>query len=151
MTAVLTALFLGQPAGWARARLELASLHPLWGGHTVCVEGAGATRIRLVERGLSYERAFQLQLGVEPAHALLRLCVEHDLLAIDPPERAFLIPDESATELRLSCGRRSFRVLCWDHDPPGPAFNAISRALLELRGLTRDAAPVYQGPYRPEV
>lgn len=151
MAALLTALFLGDPRGWARVQLELVSLHPLWGGHTVAVDGAGAALVRLVERGLCYERAYQLQIGADRARALLRLCVEHDLLALDPPERAALLPDESSAELRLSCGRRRFSVRCWQHDPPGPAFGAVSAALLELCEQARQAAPLYEGPYRPQA
>ena len=145
----LTALFLGAPQRWPGARLALVSIHTLWGGHTVSVTGAGAVSARLIERGLTYERAYSAEIGAGPAEALLRLCVEHDLLAADPPERAFITPDEAQTELRLSSGRRSFAVRRWDRDPPCPAFDAVSGALLALLQQTAAAAPLYEGPYRP--
>jgi hypothetical protein len=145
----LTALFLGDPQRWPGAQIALVSIHTLWGGQIISVAGTGAAAVRLVERGLTYERAYSIQLGPVHGHALLRLCVEHDLLAADPPERAFLIPDETHTELRLSCGRRSFAVLRWEHDPPCPAFGAVSEALLALLPQAAAAAPLYEGPYRP--
>jgi len=142
----LTASFLGDPATWRRAQLSLSSVHGLWGGYIIVVAGIGAATVRLIDRG-QYERSYQLALGEAEAHALLRRCIEHDLLAIDPPERASLAPDEAQSIFQLTCGRRTFSLISWANDAPHAGLQAIAEALLALRQHTQNLAPVYAGPY----
>jgi hypothetical protein len=143
----LTSEFLGSPAGWGAAGLSLSSVHGLWGGYVLAVTGAGAATVRLIDPG-QRERAYATEIGAPAAHDLLRLCVTHDLLAIEPPERASLVPDEASSTFRLSRGRRAFALVSYANDPPHAGLAAIAAGLLALRGLADGRAPFYEGPYR---
>ncbi len=148
MSANLTELFLGDPAGWDACALSLSSVHTLWGGHIIAVAGGGAASLRLVERGASYERRYQLDLGRQEAHALLRLCAEHDLLAAEIPHRASLIPDETHSLLELGRDRRRFTISVWNNDQQPPGLRTVLAALLALRARADGLEPEYSGPYR---
>lgn len=143
----LTSAFLGDPATWPTIGLSLSSVHGLWGGHVLVVTGAGAATVRLIDPA-QHERAYTAAIGAPAAHDLLRRCIAHDLLAIEPPERASLIPDESTSTFRLSRGRRAFSLCSYANDPPHAGLAAISAALLALRDLANGRAPFYEGPYR---
>jgi len=143
----LTAGFLGDQSHWSSAWLRLSSVHGLWGGHILTVAGSGTATIRLIDPA-SYERRYEIGLGAEAAHALLRLCVEHDLLAIDQRERTSLIPDETQSIFQLGHGRRTFAIISWANDPPHAGLAAIGGALLALRQHTLGCEPSYAGPYR---
>jgi hypothetical protein len=142
----LTAGFLGDEATWQRARLSVSSVHGLWGGHIIAAGGDGAALIRLIDPGRR-ERRYAIEIGQPAARELLRRCVEHDLLAIDPPERASLMPDEAQSVIQLAVGRRAFTLSTWANDPPHAGLNAILAALLALRQRVQGLAPIYEGPY----
>jgi hypothetical protein len=143
----LTAGFLGELSHWSSAWLSLSSVHGLWGGYILVVAASGAATIRLIDPG-SNERRYEIDLGAEAAHVLLRLCVEHDLLAIDQPERTSLIPDETQSIFQLGHGRRTFTIVSWSNDPPHAGLAAIGGALLALRQHTMGREPSYAGPDR---
>lgn len=143
----ITSAFLGDPASWPAIGLSLSSVHGLWGGHVLAVTGAGAATVRLIDPR-QHERAYAAAIGAPAAHDLLRLCVAHDLLAIELLERASLVPDEATSIFRLSRGRRVFSLFSYANDPPQPGLATIAAALLELRDLATGRAPVYEGPYR---
>lgn len=142
----LTASFLGDEATWQRARLSHSSMHGLWGGHIISVAGDGSALIRLIDPG-QYERRYMAEIGQAAAHALLRRCIGHDLLAIDLPERANVVPDEAQSSIQLAAGRRSFSVSTWANDPRHAGLEEIVGALLALRQRTQGLAPAYEGPY----
>jgi hypothetical protein len=103
--------------------------------------------VRLIDPS-RHERRYEIEIGEAAAYALLRRCIEHDLLAIDPPERASLVPDETQSILQLTSGRRTFSLNSWANDPPHAGLLAIIEALQALRQYTQNLAPVYAGPYR---
>jgi hypothetical protein len=142
----LTASFLGDEATWRRARISASSVHGLWGGYIISVGGDGAALICLIDPG-QRERRYALAIGQPAAQGLLRRCVEHDLLAIDLPERASLVPDEAQVVIQLAAGRRGFSLTTWANDPPHAGLNDILTALLALRQQTEGLAPVYDGLY----
>lgn len=146
----LTALFLGDAAGWASAQLALHSVQPLWGGHRISVGPGAAATVRLVDPGCRAERRFRLALGPAEARVLIQAAVDHDLLAIAPPPRhRALVPDEASTTLTLSQGdRRSYRLVVWANDPPPSPAQAISAALLALLPRVQGLTPEYSGPYQ---
>lgn len=146
----LTALFLGDAAGWASAQLTLHSVQPLWGGQIIALGPGAAAVVRLVDPGCRSERRFRLGLDPAAARALLQAAVDHDLLAIAPPLRDRpLLPDEASTTLTLSQGdRRSYRLTVWANDPPPPPAQAISAALLALLPQVRGQAPEHSGAYQ---
>jgi hypothetical protein len=128
-----TARFLGDPPGWAGARIELADIHGLWGGCSVALAGDGhcvITRVRLPGAPDGTETR---NLGAAAARRLLDQCIAQDLLTIRFPPRPFIVPDEARPEIRLTnAAGEQQTVGCWANDPKDPRFEAIYAA---LRGL----------------
>jgi hypothetical protein len=136
-----TARFLGDPAGWVGARLELADIHGLWGGCDVVLAGDGHCRVTRVRLPGSRDGTFERPLGSEVARELFDLCVANDLVTIRFPPRYTIVPDEARPQINLinAAGDRQ-EIARWANDPPDPGFAAIYAALRSL-AQTIDSDP----------
>ena len=128
-----TARFLGDPSGWAGARIELADIHGLWGGCDVILAGDGRcviTRVRLPGYPDGTEAR---QVSAATVRRLLEQCIAQDFVTIHFPPRPFIVPDEACPQVTLinAAGARQ-TVARWATDPKDPRFEAIYAALLSL-------------------
>ena len=139
-----TARFLGDPSGWASARIELADIHGLWGGCDVALVGDGrcvVTRVRLPGYPDGTEAR---QVGAATARRLLELCIAHDFVTIRFPPRPFIVPDEACSQVTLiNAAEARQTVARWANDPKDPRFMAIYAA---LRALATDQSGIPAAP-----
>jgi hypothetical protein len=142
----LTALFLGDESTWDDVQFSVWSIHPLWGGYTYSVTGRGTALIGEVERGAQHQRRYELTIDPAEVRAILRLIVEHDLLATQIPHRTSFLPDEILINLSLSKDRRLFSLIVWAHDPPQPGVKAVLEAVFALKRHIEGITPAYEGP-----
>ncbi len=139
-----SARFLGDPAEWAGARLELADLHGLWGGCNVVLRGDGGCTVTRVRQPPLPDGTYEGRGAEAEAQAVLDRCIAQDLLTIRFPARSSIVPDETHTEITLinAAGARH-TVGRWANDPPDPRFTAIYTDLLRIgRGDEGTLAPI---------
>lgn len=129
-----TAEFLIHEYAWNKASLELRDVQPLFGGVTVRLPGwtGSEAYISQVEPG-GKENKYRLRLNwiTKEKQEIIRLCIEHDFLTIQPEERPG-IPDEARPSLILTNSKgESHTVAKWAGVADG-RFDAIYHALLAL-------------------
>ena len=135
----LTRLFLGAEDMWPQATLLAESIHPLWGGWSIRLPGAGDASVRAVGPGARIERHFGLPLEPAERRAVFQRIIDIDLCSVQVAERKSFIPDETSTTLTLSRDRRSFQITLWAHDAPQAGLRDLLIALQTLvtRATTR--------------
>lgn len=147
-----TAELLGDPARRGACRLLVASISAFSGGWGVFLDGEGlcitlnATLPRPGQPPGLWAREHRVELGVAKAQALLRRCVEVDLVATSLPDARPLRPDEPTVSLSL-WGPTGTR---WSLDKPlgvaHPGVDAIVAAAGRLKRPAQDATLSSEGP-----
>ena len=141
----LTQSFLGNPASWKAARLQLTSLQALWGGWVVTALGNGEAIVQHVSH-VRLERRYRFDLGQVEVTALFEACVGHDLLALPGPQRPG-VPDEIRMGLTLVNPQGEARTVTkWAGDRQ-EAFEAVMRPLFALTARTEKLEPFLTGPF----
>ena len=140
-----TEQFLGEPAEWPAAALQLQALQGLWGGRIITVSGAGQVVARLVARGM-WERRYVWQMNAAATQTLFALFIHHDFAALALPLRPG-IPDETLIQLSLTNSQGTIMTHAQWQTDSHPIFNTLSAALLKLESQTETLEPVYAGPY----
>ncbi len=139
-----TAEFLRHEASWNKASLELHDVQPLFGGVVVRLPGwtSSLAYVSRVAAGGS-ETKYKVPLNWADGEkaALIRLCVAHDFLTIQPEERMGL-PDEARPTVTLTNDKgQSHTVAKWA-GVADARFDAIYLPLLALAARTEGQRPL---------
>lgn len=144
MTQNKTAEFLNHEYSWNKASLELHDVQPLFGGVKVQLPGwthSQALVSRITPDGTETKYRLPLKWTEGEKQQLIRLCVAHDFLTIQPQERPG-IPDEARPSLTLGNSKReSHTVVKWA-GVADARFDAIYQAVLALAERTQDLQPI---------
>ncbi len=140
-----TRAFLGDESAWPDARLSLDDVQGLWGGRRIFVAGTGRALVQTISRAM-HERRFELALSAGETRALFALCVENDLLTIQPPERAG-VPDESRPQITLTNALGERHTVSKWAGVREPRFVAIYTALYALETRSQVLEPAYSGRF----
>ncbi len=139
-----TAEFLGNEYSWNKASLELHDVQPLFGGVVVRLPGWSHSQAfvsRIAPDGTETKYKLPLKWTNGEKQQLVRLCVEHDFLTIQPKERPG-IPDEARPSLTLGNSKQeSYTVAKWA-GVADARFDAIYHVLLALAERTQDLQPI---------
>lgn len=144
MTQNKTAAFLSHEYSWNKASLELHDVQPLFGGVIVRLPGwthSQALVSRIAPDGTETKYRLPLKWTEGEKEKLLRLCVEHDFLTIQPEERSG-IPDEARPSLTLGNSKRESHTVAKWAGVAHARFDAIYHALLALVERTEDLQPI---------
>ena len=139
-----TAEFLIHEYSWNKASLELHDVQPLFGGVVVRLPGWSHSQAfvsRIAPDGTETKYKLPLKWTNGEKQQLVRLCVEHDFLTIQPKERPG-IPDEARPSLTLGNSKQeSYTVAKWA-GVADARFDAIYHVLLALAERTQDLQPI---------
>lgn len=160
-----TTTFLGPPADWNRATVELLDVHALFGGRNVLVTGDGRVRVQVVEPGGTRLTELRYAADYPPASAdpdgpvreLFDALVNGDFVTVPSEERTAL-PDEALRQIVLVNPRGDSHVVeAWEGCTLGPDAYAGSdrqrfdRVFTRLRWFEADqkenGRPAFRGPY----
>jgi len=139
-----TAEFLIHEYSWNKASLELRDVQPLFGGVTVRLPGwthSQAFVSRIAPDGTETKYRLPLKWSQGEKEQIIRLCVEHDFLTIQPAERPG-IPDEARPSLTLGNSKRESHTIAKWAGVADARFDAIYQVLLALAGRTEDLLPI---------
>lgn len=138
-----TAEFLIHEYSWNKASLELHDVQPLFGGVVVRLPNwtSGEAYVsRIAPDGTETKYQLPLKWTEGEKEKIIRLCVEHDFLTIQPEERPG-IPDEARPSLTLHNSKRESHTVAKWAGVANARFDAIYHALLALANRTEDLQP----------
>lgn len=144
MTKNKTAEFLIAEYAWDNASLELRDVQPLFGGVIVRLPSwtmSEAFVSRIAPDGTETKYRLPLKWNENEKQKIIRLCVKHDLLTIQPEERPG-IPDETRPTLILSNSRRESHTVSKWADVADAHFDAIYHIMLGLAERTAGLRPI---------
>jgi hypothetical protein len=140
-----TRQFLGDPKGWKDILIHLSSMQGLWGGWLITISGSLDVVIQRVSPS-TREARYKFVLSGEEFTALVKTCIDHDLLAVAKPERPGH-PDETMLQVTLvnpSMETRTFTKWAGDSHP---AFDPVYKQIFALSNRIHDMLPFYTGPF----
>lgn len=140
-----TSLFLGPPATWAAAQLQLDDVQGLWGGRRVWLWGTGQVVWQAVARGM-YEHRHRATLPLAQIHTLFEHCCAVDWVTLVLPQRPRL-PDEACPTIRLCNSQGGTHSLSQPANDPHSAFEALYHAVLQLEPASTRGPCIYEGPF----
>jgi len=139
-----TAKFLIHEYSWNKASLELHDVQPLFGGVTVRLPGRTSSQAfisRISPDGTETKYQLPLKWTQSEKEQIIRLCVEHDFLTIQPEERPG-IPDEARPSLTLRNSKHKSHTIAKWAGVTDARFDAIYHALLALANRTEGLQPI---------
>jgi hypothetical protein len=139
-----TAAFLIHEYSWNQSSLELHDVQPLFGGVKVLLPGWTHSQVlvsRIGPDGTETKYRLPLKWTEGEKQQLIRLCVAHDFLTIQPEERPG-IPDEARPSLTLGNSKGESHTVAKWAGVPDARFDAIHHALLALAERTKDMQPI---------
>jgi hypothetical protein len=145
---ISTATLFGTPEHWADLRIELDSVHTLWGGQIIRLTGAGNCSIRKIAQGKTFEQRYSLTINAAETHAIIATLIRLDICAITPDQSSPIAPDTVANQITISRGEYRHNLLIWGAQPSDPVLREILSSLVKLNTLTSGMTAVYVGPYR---
>lgn len=139
-----TAEFLIHEYSWNKASLELHDVQPLFGGVVVRLPGwthSQAFVSRIAPDGTETKYKLSLKWTEGEKQQLIRLCMAHDFLTIQPEERPG-IPDEARPSLTLGNSKQESHTVAKWAGVADTRFDAIYQAMLALAERTDDLQPI---------
>lgn len=139
-----TAEFLIHEYSWNKASLELHDVQPLFGGVVVRLPGwthSQAFVSRIAPDGTEMKYKLPLKWTEGEKQSLIRLCVEHDFLTIQPQERPG-VPDEARPSLTLGNSKHESHTVAKWAGVADTRFDAIYHALLALAERRQEFQPI---------
>lgn len=147
MLANQTQAFLAGEPQWLAARIVLFDVQVLRGGRRILVLGTGHVVVQIV-LPTAHERRYEFELGQDETRRLFGVCIENDLLTIEPPERPG-IPDEGRPAITLVNATGDRRTISKWANVVDERFDAIHAALRQLESMGQLGEPMYQGVFEP--
>lgn len=148
--------FLGGRGEWAKVRIALDDLHPLFGGRAVIVDAAGQALVRSVRGGPDGMREEIYRLGVmrEDVERILDACVAQDFVTLTSATHC-APPDHAHPTVTLTnAGGEEHAVTNWDPPVPGGdgesdrRFAAVYRELRRWEMVGQEtASPLHEGAW----
>lgn len=139
-----TAEFLIHKYSWNKASLELHDVQPLFGGVNVLIPGwtSGEAYVsQYAPDGTETKYRLPLKWSEGEKEQIIRLCVEHDFLTIQPEDRSG-VPDEARPSLTLRNSKRESHTVAKWAGMANARFDVIYRAMLALAERTQDLQPI---------
>lgn len=137
-----TAAFLGPEYSWSKVALELRDVQPLSGGVRIYLPAWTISQFFVTKIALDGKQSkYKLQMAWDTKEELCRLCIEKDLIAIRPEERAGL-PDEARPEITLTNSRNESHTVSKWAGVIDERFDAVYRTLLAMEERTAGQKPM---------